>query len=461
MDKKRLLAFADGHGSIYTVPDGTQVIGYGAFRGATALTAVVMPKSLRQIEHSAFLDCSSLTQVAVPHGVTTIGTSAFNGCTSLSSVDLPATLTELGYNAFYNVPTLSTLNVKATTPPTCLTHIDSHTYQYSEPFITDHYSNVWLNVPHGCAEAYRQANVWKKFTHIAETIFPEEYTRGDVNDDGKVNITDVTVLINYLLSGNAAAVNVKAADTNEDGKVNISDVTVLINYLLSGNWPEPVGIDMWYLMGDNIGINPWQNVGEGSVGNGLITLYPIGEFNGQGRGVLTYTGYFGGTDAFFLVHAPGSWDDGWSIDSNGNYVRGVLGGDNSAISMGNSGYYTITLDTRTDELSITPYDGSSAGVYQSIIIVGPHCDWVVTSDEYNMVDLNPSKENHNWIFRNFYVMYDEEVKFAANNNWEFNWGIIQFPWGRGVQNGPNVPVKEGIYDVYFNDITGDFNFIRK
>ena len=459
-DKMRLVAFADGHGSIYTVPDGTQVIDYGAFRGATALTAVVMPKSLRQIKNSAFLDCSSLTQVTVPHGVTTIGNSAFNSCTSLWFVDLPATLTELGYNAFYNVPTLSTLNVKATTPPTCLTNIDSHTNQYYEPFITDHYSNVWLNVPNGCAGAYRQANVWKKFTHITETIFPEEYTRGDVNNDGKVNITDVTVLINYLLSGNADAVNVKAADANEDGKVNISDVTVLINYLLSGSWPEPVGIDMWYLMGANMGSTPWIN-NENSVGSGLIPLYPLGEFNSLGHGVLTYTGYFGGTDAFFLVHTPGSWTDGWCKDNNGNYVRDVLGGDNSAFSMGSSGYYTITLDTRTDELSITPYDGSSAGVYQSIIIVGPHCGWDVTSQDYNMEDLNPEKENHDWIFRDFTVIADEEIKFAADNNWDFNWGANQFPWGRSVQNGLNVPVKEGIYDVYFNDITGDYNFIRK
>ena len=459
-DKKRLVAFADGHGTIYTVPDGTQVVDYEAFRGATALTAVVMPKSLRRIEHSAFLDCSSLTEVAVPHGVTTIGNSAFNGCTSLSLVDLPATLTELGYNAFYNVPTLSTLNVKATTPPTCLTHMDSHTSQYYEPFIPGHYSNVWLNVPNGCAAAYRQANVWKKFNHITETDFPVEFTRGDVNDDGKVNITDVTVLINYLLSGNAAAVNVNAADANDDGKVNISDVTVLINYLLTGNWPEPVPMDMWYLMGSYVGSTPWMN-SESSIGRGLIPLYPLGEFNSQGRGVLTYTGYFSGTDAFFLVHTPGSWADGWTVDNNGNYVRGALNTGNSAITMENSGYYTITLDTRTDELSITPYDGSSAGVYLSIIIVGPHCYWDVTSQDYNMEDLNPEKENHDWIFRDFTVTADEEIKFAADNNWDFNWGVNQFPWGRGVQNGLNVPVKEGIYDVYFNDITGDYNFIRK
>ena len=57
--------------------------------------------------------------------------------------------------------------------------------------------------------------------------------RGDVNGDGKVNISDVTALINLLLAGNTPP---STADCNQDGKVNISDVTALINYLLSGSW---------------------------------------------------------------------------------------------------------------------------------------------------------------------------------------------------------------------------------
>ena len=56
---------------------------------------------------------------------------------------------------------------------------------------------------------------------------------GDVNGDGKVNISDVTALINLLLAGNTPP---STADCNQDGKVNIADVTALINYLLSGTW---------------------------------------------------------------------------------------------------------------------------------------------------------------------------------------------------------------------------------
>ena len=60
--------------------------------------------------------------------------------------------------------------------------------------------------------------------------------QGDVNGDGNVNISDVTALIDYLLTGNANGINVTAADCNLDGNINISDVTALIDYLLTGNW---------------------------------------------------------------------------------------------------------------------------------------------------------------------------------------------------------------------------------
>ena len=59
---------------------------------------------------------------------------------------------------------------------------------------------------------------------------------GDVNRDGYVNISDVTRIIDYLLSDNPEGISVDNADTNRDEHVNISDVTALIDYLLSGKW---------------------------------------------------------------------------------------------------------------------------------------------------------------------------------------------------------------------------------
>ncbi len=72
--------------------------------------------------------------------------------------------------------------------------------------------------------------------------------RGDVNQDGGVDITDATVLINYLLTGDDTGVNRVVADVDNSGAVDISDATTLINFLLNGEWPyeapEPITITL-------------------------------------------------------------------------------------------------------------------------------------------------------------------------------------------------------------------------
>ena len=56
---------------------------------------------------------------------------------------------------------------------------------------------------------------------------------GDVNNDGHISITDVSVLIDYLLDDNPLNFNEVNADVNTDEQINISDVTALIDMLLS------------------------------------------------------------------------------------------------------------------------------------------------------------------------------------------------------------------------------------
>ena len=64
------------------------------------------------------------------------------------------------------------------------------------------------------------------------------YTAGDVNHDSAIDIRDVVVLIDCLLSGfneNTCAI---CADVNGDADVNIRDVTRLIDILLSTESPQ-------------------------------------------------------------------------------------------------------------------------------------------------------------------------------------------------------------------------------
>ena len=63
--------------------------------------------------------------------------------------------------------------------------------------------------------------------------------RGDVNYDGFINITDVTMMISQLMSAQGESYYDINADVNNDGEVNISDVTRLISHLMTGAELEP------------------------------------------------------------------------------------------------------------------------------------------------------------------------------------------------------------------------------
>ncbi|MBO4849979.1 MAG: dockerin type I repeat-containing protein [Prevotella sp.] len=60
-----------------------------------------------------------------------------------------------------------------------------------------------------------------------------EVLPGDANGDGDVNITDVSSIVEFVLSGKAASFNFKNADINGDGDVNITDASVLVGIILN------------------------------------------------------------------------------------------------------------------------------------------------------------------------------------------------------------------------------------
>ena len=69
--------------------------------------------------------------------------------------------------------------------------------------------------------------------------------QGDVDGDGRVTISDVTAMIDLLLSNNPSYIE-SQVDVNGDGSFNITDVSVLIDMLLTGAVPqvEPVKVEI-------------------------------------------------------------------------------------------------------------------------------------------------------------------------------------------------------------------------
>lgn len=70
-------------------------------------------------------------------------------------------------------------------------------------------------------------------SQVASFEYDQKYTLGDVNEDGKINISDVTVVLNHVVENIVLAGNkYMAADVTKDGVVNIRDVTRLLNYVV-------------------------------------------------------------------------------------------------------------------------------------------------------------------------------------------------------------------------------------
>jgi hypothetical protein len=53
---------------------------------------------------------------------------------------------------------------------------------------------------------------------------------------------------------------------------------------------------------------------------------------------------------------------------------------------------------------------------------------------------------------------DGFVKFRKDNSWDINWGSLDFPTGTGTQNGADIPVTAGTYNITFDRTTGAYQF---
>jgi hypothetical protein len=57
-----------------------------------------------------------------------------------------------------------------------------------------------------------------------------DFTLGDLNGDGTLNILDIVILANLILSGDDSN---PAGDMNQDGDYNILDIVILVNLILN------------------------------------------------------------------------------------------------------------------------------------------------------------------------------------------------------------------------------------
>ncbi|MDR3459289.1 MAG: leucine-rich repeat domain-containing protein [Verrucomicrobiae bacterium] len=95
----------DAASQSFSSPDGvlfdknqSALIAFPQGRGGT----YAIPNTVTKIGDCAFDLCGSLIQVAIPNGVTVIGSQVFHSCSSFTSVTIPGSVTNIGQYAFSN-----------------------------------------------------------------------------------------------------------------------------------------------------------------------------------------------------------------------------------------------------------------------------------------------------------------------------------------------------------------------
>ncbi|MCL2086524.1 MAG: leucine-rich repeat protein [Oscillospiraceae bacterium] len=239
-----LLIYPPGRAGTYKIPDSVLTVGMNAFIGCENITAVIIPEGVTTIESAAFLNCINLESVNIPTSVTTLEAGAFLNTKlynehpdgvivyidnwavgykgnmpantvltikpgtraiadrafqykpNLTAIVIPDSVTMIGDRAFLDCVRLKTIVFKSATPP-----IFGNVFGYVP-------SEATIYVPVGAKAAYEAVEALEGLTIVeGEPFFPcSNHCKGegkcdepcilygDCNQDGKINIADLTYL---------------------------------------------------------------------------------------------------------------------------------------------------------------------------------------------------------------------------------------------------------------------------
>ena len=170
--------------------------------------------------------------------------------------------------------------------------------------------------------------------------------------------------------------------------------------------------------------------------------------------LYSYVGYFG-AGQFKVLEEKGAWQPQWGTN-NGTEIAVNPGGgaDPGTFPLNNNpiataGYYTFTINFQTNTFSFVPYTESTSTVYTSMTVQGS------ATNSFTMTQ--SSFDNHIW-YANNKSLVPGNLQFKTNTDTVWA-GSTSFS-GIATLNGGNIPVVvEDFYDIWYNDLTGQYIMI--
>lgn len=273
------------------------------------------------------------------------------------------------------------------------------------------------------------------------------------------NLNDTIYFMNS--SANQRDVYVRVIATISKGGINSLLQSTVLKFQAT---PVPmkafnlVTPNLWYIIG--LGDGNW-NYSAAGIGASMFPLSLVtgNAYNTAGNGTFTYTGYFKNTNGFKIVSGKtsdlGTWNVQWG-SSDGKLTPVFKSASSSNFTVPTDGYYTISLNSIANTMSIVPTPTTSipTGTYAPMALSGDFNGWSATA---NPMFAFGSTNNHQW-YITVTITSDGGIKFNSNS-WANSWGSLIFPNGFGVNNGPNIPITAGTYTALFNDIDDCYYFI--
>lgn len=217
-----------------TIPDDVMTIGYGSFWGCNNLEEIVIPYGVTKIDEYAFDNCSQLQSVTIPSSVTSIGTGAFDDCENLNTVTVgwmkPLAIDESVFT-YYDGVSLFVPNGcssayasadvwrKFSPISECAPQCPTPTIAYKDgklsfsceledvtfvPTITP-VSATYDGTVFDLTQPVKVSVFARKEGYLDSDKVTQPFKvrgqKGDVNEDGKVTITDAVNVVDIILAG--------------------------------------------------------------------------------------------------------------------------------------------------------------------------------------------------------------------------------------------------------------------